>query len=152
MKRRVYVSYGSNMSRDQMEFRCQDARVLAKGYLLNYELNFCGNLNGNNYATVIAKEGAKTPVLLWTTSELDERLLDRYEGYPRFYRKEIVKADELVITERFGRFKFDEAYVYIMNSIRLGTPSIEYFTGILDAYEEFDFDLSFLFDAYKRCQ
>ena len=152
MKKRVYVSYGSNMNCDQMEFRCQDARVLAKGYLLNYELNFCGNLNGNNYATVIAKEGAKTPVLLWTTSELDERLLDRYEGYPRFYRKEIVKADELVITERFGRFKFDEAYVYIMNSTRLGVPSIGYFTGILDAYEEFDFDPDYLIDAYKRCR
>lgn len=48
MKRtgRVYIAYGSNMSRVQMMHRCPNSTVLGKGILKDFELNFCGNLNG----------------------------------------------------------------------------------------------------------
>lgn len=140
------------MNRDQMEYRCKEAHLLAKGYLLGYELNFCGNRNGNNYATVIEKKGAKTPVLLWATSEMDELFLDRYEGYPSFYRKEMISSNKLEITEWYGKKKFDEAYIYIMNSDHLGVPYVGYYIGIMDAYTEFGLDVSYLKAAYERCK
>lgn len=150
MNKRLYLAYGSNMNRDQMGFRCRDARLVAKGFLNGYELNFCRNLNSGCYATVVEKPGAKTPILLWSTSEIDELCLDRYEGYPRFYRKERVPADKLTLTKRYCKRKITDAYIYIMNSTRYGVPSTNYYTCISDAYDEFGFDENYLIDAYRR--
>lgn len=150
MKRtgRVYIAYGSNMSRVQMMHRCPNSTVLGKGILKDFELNFCGNLNGGNFATVIKKSGATTPVVLWVTSTADELRLDRYEGYPSFYRKEIIPVSQLVLDGCYD--DFDEAYIYIMNSEQLGIPSQYYYTGILKAYEKFNIDPTPLEEAYAR--
>lgn len=146
--KRVYIAYGSNMSKEQMMFRCPDSRVLGAGFLNDYELNFCGNKNGRNFASVIKKDGAKTPVVLWETTSSDERRLDCYEGFPSFYRKEMIQRDMLEIAD-IGT-AFDEAYIYIMNSELLGMPDNSYFTGIYFAYKDFGIDTKYLDDALIR--
>lgn len=146
--KRVYIAYGSNMSKEQMAYRCPAARVLGTGFLTGYELNFCGNKNGRNFASVIKKVGAKTPVVLWETTSSDERRLDCYEGFPSFYRKEMIQRDMLEIAD-IGT-AFDEAYIYIMNSEYFGMPSNDYFTGIYFAYKDFGIDTKYLDDALIR--
>ena len=152
MGRRVYIAYGSNMSMEQMHHRCRHSHVIAKGYLNGYELNFCGNIAGNNYATVIEKEGAKTPVLVWVTTRIDEMNLDLYEGCPSFYRKETISPTCMELENIYGDddLFIDEAYIYIMNSNHTGMPSRYYLMGIADAYKEFGFDLKYLQDAIAR--
>ncbi len=154
MGKRVYIAYGSNMNMEQMQHRCRHSHIIAKGYLNGYELNFCGNRAGNNYATVIKKEGAKTPILVWVTSRVDELNLDCYEGYPTFYRKETISPTcmdlENILSD--DDLFIDEAYIYIMNSDHTGLPSRHYLMGIADAYREFGFDLKYLQDAIARIE
>lgn len=147
-KKRVYIAYGSNMSREQMMYRCPTARVIGTGVLKGYELNFCGNKNGRNFATVIKKEGANTPVVLWNTTSDDEVRLDYYEGYPTFYRKEMIQRDTLEMSDIST--VFDEAYIYIMNSEHLGMPCNSYFGGIYYAYKDFGIDTKYLDEALAR--
>ena len=58
----------------------------------NYELLFRG------VATVEPKEGATVPVLLWKIEPLDEAALDRYEGWPHLYRKEMIDVEPVSYT------------------------------------------------------
>lgn len=152
MKRthRLYIAYGSNMCEVQMMLRCPNSIVLGKGVLKDFELNFCGNLNGGNFATVVKKSGAETPVILWMTTADDELRLDRYEGYPSFYRKEIIPMSQIELEG--CSTDFNEAYIYIMNSDRLGTPSVYYYAGILNAYNKFGIDTAPLEKAYARAE
>ena len=76
-KKRLYIAYGSNMNKKQMECRCPDAKIIGKTYLENWELNM------PFYANIEMKKGKKTPILLWEISAQDEAKLDRYEGYPK---------------------------------------------------------------------
>lgn len=86
MKQRIYIAYGSNMSEVQMAQRCPDATLAGTGRVNGYELLFKGSLTGC-YATIEKKADAFVPVVLWRISAADERRLDAYEGFPRFYYK-----------------------------------------------------------------
>ena len=91
-KRRLYAAYGSNMNLEQMARRCPTAKVVNYGFIEGYKLIFRG-APYNAYATIEPTEvegdryGA-TKVVVWELKESDEQALDRYEGYPVFYRKE----------------------------------------------------------------
>ena len=139
MKR--YVSYGSNMDLDQMEWRCPDATRVCSGTLRGYRLLFRGSKTGS-YATVEPCEGVEVPVLVWEIGSHNEQALDRYEGFPSFYQKEIVEVE----TEH-GLVK---GMAYVMDPRRpLGAPSAYYY-GILErAYERFGFDASILEKALE---
>ena len=150
MKNHIYIAYGSNMNTLQMDRRCPSSYKIATGVLHGYELAFCGNKRGNNYATIIKKHGASTPVLLWVTPPYDERSLDMYEGYPDFYRKEIISVTDIELDVLYKAVKIKDAYVYIMNSDTFGKPSNSYFYGILNAYVDLGIDTKPLFDAYRR--
>jgi len=66
--------------------------------------------------------------------------LDRYEGYPTFYRKEKVKV-------RLGG-KWQVAMVYIMNEGRtFGKPGQQYYSVIAQGYNTAGFDTSILSKA-----
>lgn len=66
-------------------------------------------------ATIEPLEGSSVPVLLWKIRPQDELSLDRYEGYPNFYRKEMLEV------ELNG--KPVNGMVYIMNDGReFGAP------------------------------
>lgn len=142
MKRKIYIAYGSNMSTEQMEFRCPDARLIGAGKLKDWRLMFKGSKSGN-YATIEREENCEVPVLLWKISAKDEKSLDRYEGCPTFYYKteiEVETDDGEILT----------GIIYIMHEERkLGLPTDYYYGVLREAYEEFDFDLNILEEAVK---
>ena len=140
MKRKIYIAYGSNMSTEQMEFRCPDAKLIGTGKLKNWRLMFKGSYSGN-YATIEREENYEVPVLLWKISAADERNLDLYEGCPTFYYKTEIEVETDDGEKILG-------IVYIMHEERkLGLPSAHYYKILSDAYEKFDFDFDILENA-----
>ncbi len=136
MNRKLYIAYGSNMDQENMDYRCADATLVGTSKVYGYRLLFKGSQTGF-YATIEKDEGSYVPVLVWEISEEDERHLDFYEGYPRFYYKKNLKV------EINGKKKW--AMVYIMDEKRkLGLPK-SYYYGLLDkAYDKFGFDKKIL--------
>lgn len=118
---KLYAAYGSNMNLVQMEARCPTANHGGISTIPGYALSF------RYYATIEPHESKKVPVVLWHIDEAAEAALDRYEGYPRHYRKETVKLED-------GR----TAMAYIMNEdIRpYSDPSSAYLSTILTGYAE----------------
>ncbi|WP_295474945.1 gamma-glutamylcyclotransferase family protein [uncultured Subdoligranulum sp.] len=81
----LYFAYGSNLNIAQMDNRCPLAQLVSRAVLEGYELAFrCGVL------TILPKEGGRVNGLLWRINAWDELTLDRYEGYPHLYTKELL--------------------------------------------------------------
>ena len=132
---KYYLAYGSNLSVDQMEWRCPDASYIGYGYLENYRLLF-----RRGFLTVESETGSKVPVLVWQVSKSDERALDYYEGWPRFYSKEesIIEVFSLDNNESLGTVR---AFVYVMNDgFQLQAPTVRYWDVCLEGYRRFGFD------------
>ena len=85
---KIYAAYGSNMHLGQMKKRCPKAEVIGKGDLLGYKLTFRGR--GAGVANVEVHEHGSVSIVLWAITKECERALDRYEGYPTLYTKEVV--------------------------------------------------------------
>lgn len=138
-QKRLYIAYGSNLNLPQMEQRCQTATVAGKSEIKGYELLFRG------VATVEPKEGGNVPVLLWNIEPRDEAALDRYEGWPHLYRKEMMEVElegEMV-----------SAMVYVMNNGRyFGMPSQHYYDVIKEGYITAGFDTDVLEKALDRTE
>ncbi len=136
---KLYLAYGSNLNLEQMSHRCPTARVVGATTIKDYALLFRGQ-NGGAVATIEPIKGSEVPCLVWEITPTDEMALDRYEGYPFLYRKEIVKV-------KLGR-KTVEVMVYIMNEGKpLNAPSCYYYSTILQGYKSADFDISILKQA-----
>ena len=104
-----------------------------------YELQFM------YHATIEPKQDSEVPVLLWKLSEQDEKRLDVYEGFPKYYRKEIL------------HFEFQgeetEGMVYIMNGNKpLQPPSPQYYSIIEQGYKSVGLDTKFLEQALAQAQ
>lgn len=134
--KRLYIAYGSNLNLQQMKFRCPHSRVVQRTMLQDYQLQFRG------VATIVPKKGQQVPVLIWEIDGRDEHSLDRYEGFPNLYRKELF---EMKIG---GRKK--ECMAYLMNMGHEATPSPTYLETIRHGYEENGLDTSYLYDAVER--
>lgn len=141
-KNRLYIAYGSNLNLPQMAHRCPTARVVGISEVKGYELLFRGGRRGA-VATIEPLKGSSVPVLLWKIKPQDEEALDRYEGYPSFYRKETMEV------ELCG--KTVTAMVYVMNDGRsLGSPSDFYLNTIAEGYGSASFDTEFLYNAVEK--
>ena len=118
-----YIAYGSNMVEEQMAYRCPNARLIGMGQLPNHRLEFY------LHATVERSRahGASVPVAVWGIDEEDEKNLDHYEGFPKYYTKHKRK----VVMDDGSQI---EGMVYIMNMIRPLIPHASYYNGIRDAY------------------
>ena len=118
-----YIAYGSNMVEEQMAYRCPNARLIGMGQLPNHRLEFY------LHATVERSRahGASVPVAVWEIDEEDEKSLDHYEGFPKYYTKHKRK----VMMDDGSQI---EGMVYIMNMIRPLIPHASYYNGIRDAY------------------
>jgi len=139
MKNKLYIAYGSNLNLPQMTHRCPSAKVVGASEIKDYALVFRGGRNGA-VATIEPCEGASVPVLLWKITPKDEAALDLYEGFPRFYDKEIM---ELPLDGRSV-----SAMVYVMTpGHRLGHPSDYYYNTIREGYETAGFDPTVLEQA-----
>ena len=87
MADKYYIAYGSNLSIEQMKVRTPDAVIVGTGLLKDWRLLF------RQFATIKKCKGYSVPVLIWKISPQDEKNLDRYEGYPKFYIKRNLKID-----------------------------------------------------------
>lgn len=152
MKRKLYLAYGSNLSEEQMSYRCPDAEIIGRADIPDYELLFKGSKTGS-YATIEPKKGSYVPVLVWSISEKDERSLDRYEGFPTFYYKKDIEVEVKSLTNDTPRASFGKhkAMVYIMDEQRkLGIPTYTYYNVIGKGYKKFGFDIKILQKALQK--
>ena len=106
--------------------------------LKDYELEF------RLYLSIKKSPGKEVPIGVWEVPTADEKRLDIYEGYPRFYRKEYIPI------EVDGK-KVD-ALVYIMNDVRLIEPPTSiYMQTCVQGYKDFGFDVKYLKEALNNC-
>ena len=139
-RKKYYIAYGSNLSVEQMAYRCPDAKVIGSAAIEDYALLFKG------CATIEPRKGRTVPVLVWEISPGDEKSLDRYEGYPNFYYKK-----DMALTGRMAGTDTEQeltAMVYIMDERhRLAIPTGYYYKVLADGYEDFGFDKAILEQA-----
>lgn len=146
--KRYYIAYGSNLNIPQMRMRCPGARIIGTSVIPDYELLFKGSKTGS-YLTIEPWEGGRVPVAVWEVTAADERSLDRYEGYPVFYRKMDMELE--VTLAGSGEVRTLKGFVYAMYADRpLGTPSNSYFITCAQGYRSFGFDPHILLDAYAN--
>lgn len=137
MKKRYYMAYGSNMNQAQMAQRCPTAKIVGTTVIKGYRLRF------NGVATIEPKNGGIVPVVVWELQERDERNLDIYEGYPRFYAKQ-----EMAVELNGKRIK---AMVYVMTPGRAeAEPTMGYYNAIAKGYKDAGINDRPLIEAYQR--
>ena len=148
---KYYLAYGSNLNVDQMKYRCPDAKPAAVTKIPNYHLLF-----RRGFLTIEPQQGSSVPVVVWKISDRDEKNLDRYEGYPKFYRKEIFPIllngykdmDAYRAGKRSVQEKVGEAMVYIMNDgFPAQQPSSSYLETVKQGYAAFKMDVNYLMNA-----
>lgn len=124
---KYYLAYGSNLNKRQMKRRCPDAVPVGACTVRGYELVF------RNVATIEPKPGASVQAAVWQISDKDEMSLDRYEGFPRLYRKE----DFWVTVDG----KTVRAMAYVMEpGIPKALPRTDYLMTIMRGYDDFGLD------------
>jgi len=137
---KYYLAYGSNLNKEQMAHRCPGAKAVGTSTIQDYQLIF-----RRGYLTIEKAEGKTVPVGIWAITEKDERALDRYEGYPKFYRKEVFPV---TIGE-----KESQALVYIMqDGFVEAAPTDNYFYTVYMGYDDFRMSKKPLVDAYERAK
>lgn len=142
--KQLYIAYGSNLSREQMKWRCPTAKPIAVSCLNDYKLVFQGKAHGA-HANVIPAEGDSVPVVVWEITPTDERALDIYEGVAGgYYTKEYMEV------EVNGEMK--EALIYIMRPSGYGIPRDFYLEVIAQGYRDFNLDVRPLNRALRTTQ
>lgn len=92
LKKKLYLAYGSNLNIKQMEWRCPTAVVQGTAIINDFELLFRGHRH-SAVATIEPFKGGIVPVIVWEIRPADEYALDRYEGFPHFYQKEMLTVN-----------------------------------------------------------
>ena len=133
---KLYIAYGSNLNLRQMAVRCPTAKPVGTAMLKGWQLTFRG------VATLEPKENSETPVGIWEITPQDEIALDRYEGFPRLYRKEFITVELKGKTVR--------AMVYLMNGGMPCMPSKWYLDAIAQGYEDVGLDTVHLTKALEH--
>ena len=134
--RRLYIAYGSNINLEQMAYRCPNSKIVSKEMLKGYELEFRG------VATIVPNDKSEVPILIWEIDGRDEHSLDKYEGFPNYYRKELFEID--VNGEK------KECMAYLMNGGHISPPMSYYYNVIKQGYEANGMDTSYLRAALER--
>ena len=122
----LYFAYGSNMDEEQMHERCPGATLAGMATLAGYAFI----INDRGLATLIPRDDACTPGLLWVLDWDAESALDRYEGYRLgLYDKCFRQVED-------DKGNTIRVLVYIDNrNIRLGSSREGYLDRIIKAAE-----------------
>ena len=134
----LYAAYGSNMDLEAMKYRCPNAKLVGTGEIEGWRLDF------NVHATIKPSDGDSVPIVAFALGEGDEERLDRYEGFPSYYRKEDIEA----VVEGQPR----TVTAYVMNRGGYAYPFISYLKGIEESYMHFGFDFEKLEKALERVE
>lgn len=148
---RLYLAYGSNLNLAQMKTRCPGARLLGFTIVLDHRLIFRGSGSGNYLSIEPAPNSTKpyfVPCGVFSITEEDERNLDHYEGFPRFYRK---KELEVLLHSNDGTNKQVKAMVYYLPKDNpAGFPSPNYVKTCKKGYADMGFNRHRLESALIR--
>ena len=143
--KKYYLAYGSNLNREQMGYRCPNAQPVGTAQLEGWRLLFRGSGTGN-YLTIEPAPGYSVPVAVWAVTKADEAALDRYEGFPIFYRKETLPITYTGL--KTAQERQVEAFVYLMNDVHpAGLPTTRYMDICEVGYRDFGFDPEALLEA-----
>lgn len=145
--KKFYLAYGSNLNLRQMESRCPDAELIGYTFLQDMRLIFRGSGSGY-YLSIERSTGSQVPCGVFIISNTDERRLDAYEGYPRFYRKGCY--DNLQLYTMDGQLIMGNlsAIAYMLpRTAPAGFPSKAYVNTCMEGYDNFKFDEKYLTDA-----
>ena len=126
----LYFAYGSNLNLGQMAVRCPQAEVTGKAVLEGYELAF-----RRGVLTILPKEGGRVNGLLWRVNAWDERALDRYEGYPHLYTKELLPVQTDSGPQTVVAYVMTAPYCE-----KAQPPGPAYLQTVLDGYRMAGFD------------
>ena len=91
---KLYFGYGSNLWKEQMHLRCPSSTYTGVGCLQDYRWI----INERGYANVLSSKPSSSSSaqedvygLIYSLNASDERSLDRNEGVPHVYGKEMIK-------------------------------------------------------------
>lgn len=138
-----YLAYGSNLSKERMKHRCPDSLAVGTAKIPGYRLLFKKSGSGF-YATIEQDANCCVPAAVYKISEFDEALLNRYEGYPKYYYKRYFQL--AVRNLRGGRMKgLKHCMAYVLHEERLlGMPCMEYYRLLDHGYAAWGFDVEVL--------
>jgi gamma-glutamylcyclotransferase (GGCT)/AIG2-like uncharacterized protein YtfP len=126
-----------------MRRRCPGAVRLVRATMSDYRLAFTGYSHTwqGPVATIVPERGVQVEGVLYRLAPGELRVLDRYEGHPRSYRR----YRRIVRDARGQRHR---AHVYVLPlDGELAFPSVPYLSVIWRAYQRLGFDESVLRDA-----
>lgn len=134
---KYFFAYGIHLDDDKLTSICPTIKKIGKGILNNYELEFRVYLNVNK------KEGSKVIVGIYEINEKEEKILDRYKGFPAQYKKEAVKVnfDDKIL----------EGFIYVLSYPRkIESPNKRYLDKCKKAYEASNINDDELKKAYFK--
>ncbi|MGC8776072.1 MAG: gamma-glutamylcyclotransferase family protein [Minisyncoccia bacterium] len=116
-----YFAYGSNMNHKQMAERCKNAKFICRAYLKDYQFIYDGYSKKWKGAVgnIIKRKGSKVWGGIFEINDEDLKTLDKYEGSPSVYGKQIVVVKD-------DNNKEYELFVYLKNMLNIGKPSENY--------------------------
>ena len=138
----LYFAYGSNLNLGQMAVRCPQAGVVGKAVLEGYELAF-----RRGVLTILPKEGGRVEGLLWRVNAWDELTLDRYEGYPHLYTKELLPVQTDSGPQTVVAYVMTAPYCEKAQS-----PTSTYLQTVLEGYRMAGFDPDAILRAAARAR
>ena len=113
------------MNHDQMAWRCPGAVYQGAYHLRGWQLAF------GCHATIVPRRGHSVPGALWRINLDHLDRLDRYEGWPTYYRRRCWNQDGQKI------------FFYEMTDLS-GMPSPEYIQSIAQGYQDCGLELDYL--------
>jgi len=133
----LYFAYGSNLHMDQMAARCPGSEPLSKCKLPDWRLVFRG------VADIEPCHRDHVQGAIYVITDECERALDRYEGWPRLYRKEyfMVRLASGVETVMFYRMNNDKT---------ISPPPAGYFEVIAEGFKHWGLEMRKLTQAARR--
>lgn len=138
----LYFAYGSNLNLGQMAVRCAQAGVVGKAVLEGYELAF-----RRGVLTILPKEGGRVEGLLWRVNAWDELTLDRYEGYPHLYTKELLPVQTDSGPQTVVAYVMTAPYCE-----KAQPPTSTYLQTVLEGYRMAGFDPKAVLQAADRAR
>ena len=131
----LYFAYGSNLNHHQMKnIRCKGSKFLKMFFLKDYKLLFChpNKLNKYGYGNIVKKKGSKVPGAIWKITKKHEKILDRYEEFPKSYQK------------KYFYLNGKKIMFYIMNGSFVKKPPRSYLNLIIEGYINCNIDLKYI--------
>ena len=127
----LYFAYGSNLSWSQIQRRCPTAQPIEQAWLNNHRLAFrgtSGNWSGG-VATVERSRGSRVPGVVYNLSDADLAQLDRCEGHPWSYRRElanVVAMHDPLLEYRVWTYRKQQGHAVLPGPMYLATMMVGY--------------------------